>query len=64
MSVAAVQEHLHAFGWSDLIQIGPYLTKLCGTLAASMIGDSRPVSLQVLVDSSSTVSLLSAARVG
>jgi chemotaxis protein methyltransferase CheR len=56
LSVAAVQEHLHTFGWSELIQIGPYLTKLCGTLAASMIGDSRPISLQVLVDDGTAVS--------
>jgi two-component sensor histidine kinase len=47
MSVAAVQEHLHAFGRGDIIEIGPYLTKLCESLAASMIGDRRRVSLTV-----------------
>jgi hypothetical protein len=28
--------------------MGPYLTRLCETLAISMIGDSRPISLQVV----------------
>jgi chemotaxis protein methyltransferase CheR len=56
LSVAAVQEHLDASGRGDLIQIGPYLSKLCATLAASMIGDSRPVSLRVLADGGTAVS--------
>ena len=42
MSVAAVQEHLHGSERHDLIEIGPYLSKLCERLAASMIGDRRP----------------------
>jgi two-component sensor histidine kinase len=50
MAVAAVQEHLHASESYDQIEIGPYLTRLCESLAASMIGDSRPISLQVLVN--------------
>ena len=29
MSVAAVQEHLHISATADVIEIGPYLTKLC-----------------------------------
>ncbi len=32
------------------IEIGNYLTKLCETLAQSMIGDSRPISLKVEAD--------------
>ena len=50
MAVAAVQEHLHASEHYDRIEIGPYLSRLCESLAASMIGDSRPISLQVLVN--------------
>jgi two-component sensor histidine kinase len=50
MAVAAVQQHLHASARYDEIEIGPYLSRLCESLAASMIGDSRPVSLQVLVN--------------
>ena len=50
MAVAAVQQHLHASESYDQIEIGPYLTRLCESLAASMIGDSRPIALQVLVN--------------
>ncbi|MET1025571.1 MAG: histidine kinase dimerization/phosphoacceptor domain -containing protein [Dongiaceae bacterium] len=56
MSVAAVQEHLHASWQGDLIQIGPYLTKLCESLAASMIADSRPVALRVVADGGAIMS--------
>jgi len=51
-----VQEHLHASWQGDLIQIGPYLSKLCESLAGSMIGDSRPVLLRVVVDGGAAVS--------
>ena len=47
MSVAAVQQQLQASGHGEQIRIGPYLTRLCESLVASMIGDSRPVSLEV-----------------
>jgi chemotaxis protein methyltransferase CheR len=47
LSVAAVQQHLHVDGGGKPIEIGKYLTKLCETLAQSMIGGSRPVSLKV-----------------
>ena len=50
MAVAAVQQHLHASETYDQIEIGPYLTRLCESLAASMIGDGRPVSLRVVVN--------------
>jgi chemotaxis protein methyltransferase CheR len=56
MSVAAVQEHLQASGRGDLIEIGPYLSKLCATLAASMIGDTRPVSLRVQAEDGTAAS--------
>jgi two-component sensor histidine kinase len=49
MSVASVQQHLHASGTNGPIAIAPYLSKLCDTLAASLIGDSRPVSLDAIV---------------
>jgi chemotaxis protein methyltransferase CheR len=48
MSVASVQQHLQASGKGDEIDVGAYLLKLCETLAASMIGDNRPVSLKVV----------------
>jgi two-component sensor histidine kinase len=50
LSVAAVQQHLHVDGGGKPIEIGAYLTKLCETLAQSMIGDSRPVALKVMAN--------------
>jgi chemotaxis protein methyltransferase CheR len=47
MSVATVQEQLHASGLNERIEIGPYLTKLCASLAASMVGERRPLSIKV-----------------
>jgi two-component sensor histidine kinase len=56
LSVAAVQQHLHVTGGGKPVEIGNYLTKLCETLAQSMIGDSRTISLKVDADVGSTVS--------
>ena len=50
MSVAAVQSHLHAMGGVDQIEVGPYLTTLCASLAASMIGEDQPIALKVIAD--------------
>ena len=50
MALAAVQGHLHGSERHDLIEVGPYLSRLCESLAASMIRDRRPISLQVLVN--------------
>jgi two-component sensor histidine kinase len=47
MSVAAVQQQLLASGHGAQIEIGPYLARLCETLAASMTDDNHPISLQV-----------------
>jgi chemotaxis protein methyltransferase CheR len=47
MSVAAVQQQLLASGHGGQIEIGPYLARLCETLAASMTDDNHPISLQV-----------------
>jgi chemotaxis protein methyltransferase CheR len=56
MSVAAVQEHLHSSGRTDLIEIGPYLVKLCGSLAESIIGETRPATIDVQADMGSALS--------
>jgi two-component sensor histidine kinase len=56
MSVAAVQQHLQITGRSATIEIDNYLTKLCETLAQSMIGDSRPISLKVEAEVGTVVS--------
>ncbi|MGB9398534.1 MAG: histidine kinase dimerization/phosphoacceptor domain -containing protein [Pseudolabrys sp.] len=50
MSVAAVQEQLHVLGTIGSIEIAPYLTKLCESLAISMIGDTRPIVLKVMIE--------------
>jgi two-component sensor histidine kinase len=47
MSVAAVQQHLHASAAIGSIEMGPYLSKLCEALSHSMIGDNRPIALEV-----------------
>ena len=56
LSVAAVQQHLDAAGRGGPIEIGNFLSKLCETLAQSMIGDSRPISLKVEADAGIVVS--------
>ena len=56
LSVAAVQQHLNVVGGGKPIEIGNYLTKLCETLAQSMIGDSRPISLKVEADAGTAIS--------
>ncbi|HMJ44525.1 MAG TPA: histidine kinase dimerization/phosphoacceptor domain -containing protein [Pseudolabrys sp.] len=56
LSVAAVQRHLHVSGGGKPIVIGDYLTKLCETLAQSMIGDSRPIVLNVVSDAGTAAS--------
>jgi chemotaxis protein methyltransferase CheR len=56
MSVAAVQEHLHSSGRADVIQISPYLEKLCKSLADSMIGEGRLSTITVAADEGSVVS--------
>jgi PAS domain S-box-containing protein len=56
LSVAAVQQHLHVVGGGESIELGNYLTKLCETLAQSVIGDSRPISLKVDADAGTAVS--------
>jgi two-component sensor histidine kinase len=62
MSVAEVQLQLHASQGIDRIDVGTYLSKLCGALASSMITDQHPIAVQVradegTVDSAKAVSL-------
>src|SRR4026207_1137805 len=44
MSLAPARPHLRASGHGEQIEVTPYLSKLCETLAQSMIGDSRPIT--------------------
>ena len=48
MSIAAVQKQLHVAGSIGAVEMTPYLTGLCAALAASIIGDDRRISLQVI----------------
>jgi two-component sensor histidine kinase len=50
MSVAAAQQQLLASNPGEPIEIGPYLSRLCETLAASMTDESHPISLKVQVE--------------
>jgi two-component sensor histidine kinase len=56
MSVAAVQEQLHPTPFGAQIEAKSYLTKLCESLAASMIIDDQPVSIRVKAGEGSTTS--------
>ena len=56
MSIASIQQHLQAGQHGEMIEIGPYLSRLCEALAASMISGARPISLQVQVESGSASS--------
>jgi two-component sensor histidine kinase len=49
LSIASVQQQLQPSEMGEKIAVGPYLTKLCETLAASMIGDKGRLSLKVAV---------------
>ena len=48
ISVATVQQQLHASGATGPIEMGPYLSKLCEALSSSMISDDLKISLKVL----------------
>src|SRR6202030_3738365 len=50
MSVAAGQQHLHVTGTAGVIEMAPYLSKLCASLTISMISNDRPIKLKVLSD--------------
>jgi chemotaxis protein methyltransferase CheR len=50
MSVAEVQLHLHAASGIERIEVGTYLTKLCGALASSMTGEQQPIDVEVTMD--------------
>jgi len=54
LSVVAVQQQLHVAGDGQSVEVALYLAKLCESLATSMIGDFRPVSLRVAGENGST----------
>lgn len=56
MAVATVQEQLHPSPFGAQIQAKTYLTRLCESLAASMILNDQPVSLRVEANEGTTSS--------
>jgi chemotaxis protein methyltransferase CheR len=56
MSIASVQKHLQASGKGEQIAVRPYLSKLCESLAASMIGDNRAISHKVVAGEGTSTS--------
>lgn len=48
ISVAAVQQHLHAAAAIGTMEMHPYLSQLCEALGHSMIGEDQSISLKVL----------------
>jgi chemotaxis protein methyltransferase CheR len=47
MSIAAMQQQLQVSEAGAAIELAPYLSRLCETLAASVIGNRRPIFLKV-----------------
>ena len=56
MSVAAVQQQLHAAAPGASVELEPYLSKLCEALGQSMIGDNRSIALKVRGDEKTATS--------
>jgi two-component sensor histidine kinase len=56
MSIATLQQHLKATGKGEHIEVGGYLVTLCNSLAASMIGDRREITLEVVAGPGSVAS--------
>lgn len=47
MSVAALQQQFQASESGAVVELGPYLSRLCENLAVSLIGERQPISLNV-----------------
>src|SRR5206468_11818975 len=56
MAVATVQEQLHPTPFGTQIEANSYLSRLCESLAASMIMDDQPISLRVEAGAGDTTS--------
>ena len=50
MSVASLQQHLKASGKGEEVEVSSYLSKLCETLAGSMVQEKDRISLKVVAD--------------
>ena len=52
LAVAAVQKYLRPVAGDDAIDMGPYLTQLCASLAGSMISENHKISIETEIDES------------
>ena len=50
LSVATLQSYLQVSRQGEMIELAPYLRRLCDILATSMIDDNRSISLQMEAD--------------
>jgi PAS domain S-box-containing protein len=50
MSVATLQKHLTASGSNEKVDVGSYLSKLCGSLSESMVGETKSIQIEVQAD--------------
>ena len=64
LSVAAIQQQLQTSDSGAMIELAPYLSRLCQTLTSSMIGDSRPIALKLDVQGGTTASSSQAVSIG
>jgi len=64
LSVAAIQQQLQTSDSGEMIELAPYLSRLCQTLTSSMIGDSRPLALKLDVQGGTTASSSQAVSIG
>ena len=56
MSVASLQEHLKASGKGEEVEVSAYLSKLCTTLAESMIQEKSRITLKVVAGAGTVTS--------
>ncbi|MDO8576131.1 MAG: histidine kinase dimerization/phosphoacceptor domain -containing protein [bacterium] len=47
MLIANVQQQLDPVGYSEEVEVAPYLKALCKSLSRSMIGGSKPIKLEI-----------------
>jgi two-component sensor histidine kinase len=50
MSIATVQKQLDPGSLGDEVKVAPYLQALCASLARSMVGGRRPITIEVKAD--------------
>jgi two-component sensor histidine kinase len=56
MSIAAVQQHLHALSHVETVDMSPYLEKLCQSLSDSIIAEGKNTQLTVTADAGNVTS--------